>query len=335
MVLRAPTGELADRQAERKRFPASTLEPDMGNANEGRYYETNSPYVSVHQELPGWWQVMQPLDLKSAFEAVRHRAPLVHNITNYVTVNDCANALLAIGASPIMSDEPLEVVDITDICGALTINIGTLNVCTIEAMFAAGKRSAELGHPIILDPVGAGASALRTKTAGDLLDQLPIRVIRGNMSEAKALAGGAATTRGVDVCPDDAVTEENLAESARFVCELAAETGAVAAITGPIDIVADAKRAYAIRNGSVMQARITGAGCMLSCMCSAYAVAWPEDTLEAIVAAVTHMGLAGQIAESRLQQGEGTGSFRTYLVDALSTVDGALLASGAKVEQVK
>lgn len=278
---------------------------------------------------------MKTLDLESAFEAVRHRAPLVHNITNYVTVNDCANALLAIGASPIMSDEPLDVVDITGICGALTINIGTLNIHTIEAMFTAGKRSAELRHPIVLDPVGAGASALRTKTAGDLLDELPIWVIRGNMSEAKALAGGAVTTRGVDVCPDDIVTEENLAESVRFVCELAAETGAIAAITGPIDIIADAKRAYAIRNGSEMQGRITGTGCMLSCMCSAYAVARPEDTLEAMVAAVTHMGLAGQIAESRLQQGEGTGSFRTYLIDALSAIDGALLASGARVEQVK
>lgn len=278
---------------------------------------------------------MQTVHVKEACEAVRVKTPLVHNITNYVTVNDCANALLAIGASPIMSDEPLDVVDITSICGGLTLNIGTLNARTIEAMFAAGKRAAELDHPIILDPVGAGASTLRTKTAGDLLDQLPVRVIRGNMSEAKALAGGAATTRGVDVCPDDVVTEENLAESARFVSDLAARTGAVAAITGPIDIVADATHAYAIRNGSIMQERITGAGCMLSCMCAAYAVAYPEDILEAMVAAVVHMGFAGQIAASRLNGDEGTGAFRGKLIDALSLMSGDDLASGALIEQVK
>ena len=141
---------------------------------------------------------MQPFALKAALDTVRATTPLVHNITNYVTVNDCANALLAIGASPIMSDEPNDVRDIQTICGGLVLNIGTLNQHTIEGMFAAGERAAELGHPIVLDPVGAGASTLRTTTAGDLLDKFPIAVIRGNMSEVKALAGGAASTRGVD-----------------------------------------------------------------------------------------------------------------------------------------
>lgn len=277
---------------------------------------------------------MQAFALKNAVDNVRASLPLVHNITNYVTVNDCANALLAIGASPIMSDEPADVEDITSICGGLTLNIGTLNERSIEGMFVAGARAGELGHPIVLDPVGAGASALRTRTAGDLLDKLPVSVIRGNMSEVKALAGGAATTRGVDVCPDDAVTEENLAASAAFARDFAAKTGAVVAITGAIDIVADAERAFAIRNGSALMGRITGAGCMLSCLCTAFAVANPNALLEAMVAAVALMGLAGQTAQGRMGGMDGNGSFRTYVLDALYRLDGDALEQGAKVEEL-
>lgn len=278
---------------------------------------------------------MEQFALKNALETVRASVSLVHNITNYVTVNDCANALLACGGSPIMSDEPEDVVDITTICGALTINIGTLNKSSIEAMFLAGERAAELGHPIVLDPVGAGASELRTRTAAELLDKLSIAVIRGNMSEVKALAGGAATTRGVDVCPDDAVTSENLAEAAAFACDFAQKTGAVVAITGAIDIVTDGKEAYAISNGSAIMGKITGAGCMLSCICAAYAAANPASMLEATVAAVANMGLAGEIAEKRMGPRDGNGSFRTYLLDALYRMDGEALEAGAKIAQIE
>ena len=277
---------------------------------------------------------MEPFALKTSLDNVRATTPLVHSITNYVTVNDCANALLAIGASPIMSDEPEDVRDITSICGGLVLNIGTLNERSIAGMFAAGERAAELGHAIVLDPVGAGASALRTQTAGDLLDKLPIAVIRGNMSEVKALAGGASSTRGVDVCPDDAVTEGNLAESAAFVRAFAAKTGAVVAVTGAIDIVADAHRAFAIRNGSALMGRITGAGCMLTCVCAAYAVANPDALLESQVAAVASMGLAGQVAQGRMGGLDGNGSFRTYLLDALYRMDGDALEAGAQVEEL-
>lgn len=277
---------------------------------------------------------MEPFALQRALDNVRATAPLVHNITNYVTVNDCANALLAIGASPIMSDEPADVEDIASICGGLTLNIGTLNERSIQGMFAAGERASELGHPIVLDPVGAGASALRTRTAGDLLDKLAVSVIRGNMSEVKALAGGSAATRGVDVCPDDAVCEDNLAAGAAFARAFAAKTGAVVAITGAIDIVADAERAYAVRNGSPLMGRITGAGCMLSCACTAFAVANPGATLDAMAAAVAGMGLAGQVAQNRMSGYDGNGSFRTYLLDALYNLDGAALEAGAKVEQL-
>jgi hydroxyethylthiazole kinase len=273
-------------------------------------------------------------DLAHALEAVRANVPLVHCITNYVTVNDCANALLACGGSPIMSDEPDDVVDITSICGGLVLNIGTLNKRTIAGMHAAGKQATVLAHPIVLDPVGAGASALRTKTAGELLDAYGIAVIRGNMSEVKALAGAAAATRGVDVNPDDVVTDQNLRESASFAKNLAQKTDSIVAITGAIDIVADANHAFAIRNGSPIMGKMTGAGCMLSCIVSAYAVANPENMLAGVAAAIAGEGLAGQIAAARMASVDGNGSFRTYLLDAIYNMDAAMLEQGALVQEV-
>ena len=277
---------------------------------------------------------MDELDLKSAFDAVRASSPLVHSITNYVTVNDCANALLAVGASPIMSDEPEDVVDITSICPGLVLNIGTLNARTVEGMHAAAAQSAAMGHSIVLDPVGAGASKLRTRTAAQLLDRYPIRIVRGNMSEMKALAGGAATTRGVDVCPADAVTEENLGSSAAFARDFAEKTSCVVAITGAIDVISDGRRTFAVRNGSVLQGCITGAGCMLSCIIGACAAANADDPLLAAVAAVAAMGVAGDTAQLRMSGEDGNASFRTYLLDALYNLDGDRLAERALVREV-
>ena len=277
---------------------------------------------------------MNANELATALENVRTSTPLVHCITNYVTVNDCANALLACGGSPIMSDEPEDVVDITTICGGLVLNIGTLNKQTIAGMRAAGKRASELGHPIVLDPVGAGASALRTATASEILDTMDVAVIRGNMSEIKAVAGASAVTRGVDVNPDDVVTDENLAASAAFAKELAKKTGAIIAITGAIDIVANDERAFAIRNGNAIMGKITGAGCMLSCLVGAYSVANKENMLEGVVAAIAGEGLCGQIAAERMTEADGNGSFRTYLLDAMYNLDAATLADGALVQEV-
>ncbi len=272
--------------------------------------------------------------LGTALDNVRSQVPLVHCITNYVTVNDCANALLACGGSPIMSDDPDDVADITSICGGLVLNIGTLNRHTIEGMRVAGARAGELGHTIVLDPVGAGASALRTRTAAELIDTLPVTVVRGNMSEIKAIAGNAAATRGVDVNPDDAVTEGNLVASADFARRLAARLGCVVAITGAIDIVASAEHAVAIRNGVSTMGKITGTGCMLTCVTAAYAVANAGDPFTAAVAAVAGHGLAGEIAAARMAPADGNGSFRTYLLDAICNMDAAALAAGAKVEEL-
>ena len=165
-------------------------------------------------------------------ENVRGKCPLIHNITNYVTVNDCANIVLACGASPIMADDQAEAAEITSICNALNINIGTLNTRTIASMHLAGQRANELGHPVVLDPVGAGASKLRTDTAVSLLDGIRFSVVRGNISEIKTLALGSGTTKGVDADVADRATDENLDEVVAFAKAFAKKTGAVAAITG-------------------------------------------------------------------------------------------------------
>jgi len=263
---------------------------------------------------------------------VRANAPLIHNITNYVTVNDCANILLACGASPIMSDDIGEVEEITSICGGLCINIGTLNKNTIPSMFAAGKKSNELFHPVVLDPVGAGASKLRTETANKLLDEVKFTVIRGNISEIKALALGAGSTRGVDADVADAVTDETLDNAVTFARKFSARTGSVIAVTGAIDIVTDGNKAYCIRNGHPAMSSITGTGCQLSTMIAAYITANPEYPLEAATAAVCAMGLCGEKAFARMSALDGNSSYCNYIIDAVYNLTGDDLESGAKYE---
>ena len=227
-------------------------------------------------------------------ENVHSKMPLIHNITNYVTVNDVANVLLACGGSPIMADESEEVEDITSICGGLNINIGTLNRHTIPAMFKAGKKANELGHPVLLDPVGAGASSLRTDTAKQLLEEIHFSVIRGNISEIKTLAAGSGSTRGVDADVADAVTEENLKEAVDFVKNFAKAAGSIVAVTGAIDLVSDGERCYVIRNGKAQMGKITGTGCQLSGLMTAYITANPKHMLDAAAVAVCVMGVAGE-----------------------------------------
>lgn len=270
--------------------------------------------------------------LETMLKNVREKCPLIHNITNYVTVNDCANVVIACGASPIMADDKEEVAEITSICAGLNINIGTLNSRTIESMLIAGKRANELNHPVVLDPVGAGASRLRTETARKLLDEVKFTVIRGNISEIKTLAFGNGTTKGVDADVADKVTEENLDEVVAFAKAFAGKTGAVAAITGAIDIVADENNAYCIRNGHPMMSFITGTGCQLSAMTAAFVTANPGHPLEAAAAAVSAMGLAGEIAHQRLTPLDGNSSYRNYIIDAIYQLTPTQLKEGAKYE---
>ena len=258
------------------------------------------------------------------FANVRTKSPLIHNITNYVTVNDCANMVLACGASPIMADDAAEVEDITTICGGLNINIGTLNSRTITSMLLAGKKANQLGHPVVLDPVGAGAFRL--------LRDVKFTVIRGNISEIKTLASGAGTTKGVDADVADKVTEANLDSAVAFAKAFAAQTGAVIAITGAIDIVADAEKAYCIRNGNAMMSSITGTGCQLSALTAAFVTANPGHPLEAAAAAVCAMGLAGETAHKRLTPLDGNSTYRNYIIDAIYNMTPDQLEEGANYE---
>lgn len=270
--------------------------------------------------------------LGKMLEQVRKTCPLIHNITNYVTANDCANILLACGASPIMADDGEEAAEITAVCSGLNINIGTLNSRTIPSMLMAGKRANELGHPVVLDPVGAGASRLRTETAKRLLAEVQFTVIRGNISEIKTLASGSGTTKGVDADMADRVTEENLNDVIVFAKAFAKETGAVIAITGAIDIVADSQKAYCIRNGHPMMSSVTGTGCQLSAMTAAFVTANPDHPLEAAAAAVAAMGHAGEIAYRRLTEMDGNAFYRTCIIDAIYNMTPEMLKKGANYE---
>lgn len=270
--------------------------------------------------------------LKDKLENVRKKSPLIHNITNYVTVNDCANILLACGASPIMADDSYEVEEITTICGGLNINIGTLNQNTIPAMFLAGKKANELNHPVILDPVGAGASKLRTDTACKLLEEIKFTVIRGNISEIRTLANGTGSTKGVDANATDFVTEENLNKTIEFAKAFAKKMNAIIAITGAIDIVTDGNKAYIIRNGHKMMSKISGTGCMLTAMTVAYLVANIDNPLEGTAASLCAMGLCGERALDRLSGSDGNCTYRDYIIDEIYNLDGNTLENGAKYE---
>ncbi|NCC17222.1 MAG: hydroxyethylthiazole kinase, partial [Clostridia bacterium] len=191
-----------------------------------------------------------------------------------------------------------------------------------------------LGHITVLDPVGAGASKLRTETAFRLLEEVRFSVIRGNVSELKTLWGSEGKTKGVDANIADRVTEENLDEMVQFAKSLSKKTGAVIAMTGAIDIVADQNQAYAIRNGNALMSKITGTGCMLSGVVAAYCVANPKHLLDATAAAVAAMGLSGEIGFERLKQteGGGTSTYRTYILDAMSNMTDKILEEGMKLE---
>ena len=275
---------------------------------------------------------------KNLIATIRSQTPLVHNITNYVTVNDVANIILACGGSPIMADEPKEVEEITSICQALNINIGTLNERTIPSMLKAGKRASALGHVTVLDPVGAGASILRTSTAQNLMKEIPFSIIRGNVSELKALSIREETTqqgtinRGVDVSFEDMLTGDNLDEMIHFTKAFSKKTGAIIAMTGAIDIVADSEKVYLISNGNPLMSKITGTGCMLNGVIASYCSVNQENLLEATAMAVAAMGLCGEIGFHRLEEGAGTSSYRTYIIDAMSHMDDKTLEEGMKIE---
>ncbi|MDF2613270.1 MAG: thiM [Clostridia bacterium] len=264
---------------------------------------------------------------------VLEKTPLVHAITNYVTVNDCANIILASGGSPIMADNIYEVEDITSICNALVINIGTINDVLVESMIKAAKKANEIGNPVILDPVAVGASKLRTDTVNKLLKEVKFSVIRGNISEIKAVALGSNTTKGVDADLADTINPDNLEDTIAFARKLSKKTGAVIVISGAMDLVTDEKTTYLIHNGHPLMAKVTGTGCMLTTVIGSYCGANKENILEAAAAAVSSMGLSGELAYQKLSQTDfGTSTYRTYIIDMMSKMNGELLNGGIKIE---
>ncbi len=276
-------------------------------------------------------QEEQKIMLSTCLDNVRKTTPLVHNITNYVTVNDVANILLACGASPIMSDEPEDVEDITSICGGLNINIGTLHR-TIDGMYRAGAKSSFARPQNPARSSRRGASHLRTSTAVGLMEKIPFTVIRGNISEIKTLALGSGTTKGVDADVADKVTDENLDSAVAFAKNFAKDHNCVVAVTGAIDLGCHADTCYVIRNGRAEMGSITGTGCQLSGMMTAYLVANPDEPFKAAAAAVCAMGLAGEIGWSHMKPEDGNSTYRNRIIDAIYHMDGETLEKGAKYE---
>lgn len=261
-------------------------------------------------------------------DSIRSKKPLIHNITNYVTVNDCANAVLAIGASPIMADDICEAEDITSISSALVINIGTLNQRTIESMLSSGRKANELGIPVIFDPVGAGASKMRNEAAETILSNVKVSVVRGNLSEISFVAGMGSSSKGVDVSENDIISRNSteIAESA------AQKLGCVIAITGETDIITDGKRTAEISNGHKMLSQVTGTGCMTTALVGAFLGA-VEDAFTAAAGGVAAMGIAGEIAFVTAGD-KGTGSFHIAVIDAISILTKNVFLERAKINEI-
>lgn len=239
-------------------------------------------------------------------EAVRHRSPLVHSITNYVVMNNTANALLAIGASPVMAHWVAEMEEMTAIAGALVINIGTLDDQWIEGMIAAGVAASKRGTPIVLDPVGAGATSQRTATALRIIDECKPTIIRGNGSEIMALVDASVKSKGVD---SSAASSDALGAAK----ELALSSGAVVVISGPTDYITDGQRVETISNGNPIMTSVTGMGCTATAMVGAFAAVNP-DPMEAAMHAMAVMGIAGQRAAA---YSKGSGSMQINFLDEL------------------
>jgi hydroxyethylthiazole kinase len=252
---------------------------------------------------------------------LRERKPLVHQITNYVVMNETANATLALGALPVMAHAQEEVEEMVGLASALVLNIGTLSEHWIEAMLLAGRAASERGIPIVLDPVGAGATTYRTETARRILDELDVTVLRGNQGEIATLLGADAEVRGV----------ESMAiglEPPALARGAAAELGVVASVTGPIDHVSDGERVLDVANGHPLLAAVTGTGCISSALTGCFLAVKPQEPLEAAAEALAALGVA---AEDAAAGAEGPGTFHARLYDALAALDPDTLDERARI----
>lgn len=268
---------------------------------------------------------------------IKSRTPLTHCITNFVTVNDCANAILAIGGSPIMADDADEMEEVVSIADALVINIGKLSKDQIAAMISASKVANKTKTPIILDPVGVGVSNLRNNTALEIINNYNISAIRGNITEIKTIAKLLGiidennTAKGVDVCVDDIITKTNLKDNGKIISNLAKKLNAIVLASGPIDLLSDGITTLAIDNGDEMMPLITGSGCMLSSIVGT--CIGGSTPLEGTLLAILAMNIAGEKARAKIdEKDEGTGSFRAYLIDYLYKTDNETLINKSNIE---
>jgi hydroxyethylthiazole kinase len=252
---------------------------------------------------------------------LRERKPLVHQITNYVVMNETANATLALGALPVMAHAREEVEEMVALAGALVLNIGTLSPHWVEAMVAAGKAARANGTPVVLDPVGAGATRYRTDTAKRILSEVGVTVLRGNQGEIATLVGVAAEVRGVESIGAGGEPAELARAAARSL-------GLVASVTGAVDHVSDGERVLAVANGHELLAAVSGTGCMSSAITGCFLAAKPAEPLEAAAEALATFGVAG---EDAARDAKGPGSFHVGLYDALAALDPATLDDRAKI----
>jgi len=247
----------------------------------------------------------------TTLRALREQKPLVHQITNYVVMNETANATLALGALPVMAHAREEVEEMVQFASSLVLNIGTLSERWIEAMLLAGKAATERGIPVVLDPVGAGATAYRTETARRILDEVGVTVLRGNAGEVATLLGAEAEVRGVESIGAGM-------EPAELAREAGSRLGVVASVTGPVDHVSDGERVLSVANGHELLATVTGTGCMSSALTGCFLAAKPGDPLEAAAEALGAFGVA---AEDAADGAGGPGTFHARLYDALHALD--------------
>jgi hydroxyethylthiazole kinase len=255
-------------------------------------------------------------------ETIRERRPLVHSITNLVVMNETANAILCLGALPIMSHAVEEVEEMVGIASALVLNIGTLTPRWVEAMVIAGKRANERGIPVILDPVGAGATRLRTESSKAILDSVRVSVVRGNAGEVATLAGIKAEVRGVE-----SIAADEGAESLAW--RLASAYGCAVAVTGAVDVVSDGSRTALVSNGHPLMGKVVGTGCMSSVMVGSFA-AVQEDAFVAAAGALTAFGVAGEIAAEA--SGDKPGTFHVELYNALYGLESDIVKNRARLE---
>ena len=269
-------------------------------------------------------------------KSIKEKNALTHCITNSVTINDCANAVLAIGGSPFMAEDAEELEEVVTIADVLVINIGKLSKNQIESMKISAKTANKTNTPIILDPVGVGVTELRNKTTMDLIENYDITAIRGNISEIKAIAKLAGvldesnTAKGVDVNVDDIITEDNLKANGDLICELAKKLNTVILASGPLDILSDGETTVVIDNGDDMMPLITGSGCMLSSIVGS--CIGGSNPFEGSLVAILAMNIAGEKARAKVDANdEGTGSFRAYLIDYLFKTDSETLINEANI----